>query len=210
MNNSSALRRTSASTTPPHLLERQMSMPVGPTSPQLGRAERNGMSFFDNSDGINGALSGRLVQTPRRQRNGIGYISGSGAMRPGSRDSSSGVGRDNSPAFNFPISLQRASTSSAALSTSSLESNTTADTSLAKSRLPRAGSQQRTGRQNPPAATAVRDSTRVAPTSSSRAAAPKVPRESLYGVRNGGVDITVASARRTAARRNLNGEGKWS
>ena len=210
INGANPLRRTSASTTPPHLLERQMSMPVGPSSPQLGRAERNGLGFFDGTEGA--SLSGRLAQTPRRQRNGIGYIGSSGAIRPASRDSTSGIGRESSPAFNFPTpGLQRASTSIGALSVSSGEGSGTSEPGFAKSRLPRAGSQQRAGRQNTPPVNPSRESAAGTPSSStSRAAAARVARESLYGARNGGVDVTVASARRTAARRNLNGEGKWS
>jgi serine/threonine protein kinase len=89
-------RRTS-STTPPHLLERQMSIP---TSPQLGRSERASMNMFELP----------AAQTPRRQRNGV-YVNGSGIIRPASREGSSYI-RENSPAFSMPT-LARAMTSSA-------------------------------------------------------------------------------------------------
>ena len=90
-------RRTS-STTPPHLLDRQMSMP---TSPQLGRSERASMNMYEPL----------VAQTPRRQRNGV-YVNGSSVMRPASRDGSTYV-RENSPAFAMP-SLTRAHTASVA------------------------------------------------------------------------------------------------
>ncbi|OCT51556.1 Cytokinesis protein sepH [Cladophialophora carrionii] len=90
-------RRTS-STTPPHLLDRQMSMP---TSPQLGRSERASMNMYELP----------VAQTPRRQRNGV-YVNGSSIMRPASRDGST-YARENSPAFAMP-SLTRANTASVA------------------------------------------------------------------------------------------------
>ncbi|KIW46831.1 uncharacterized protein PV06_02463 [Exophiala oligosperma] len=102
-------RRTS-STTPPHLLERQMSMP---TSPQLGRSERASMNMYDPPG----------AQTPRRQRNGV-YVNGTSVMRPASRDGSTYV-RENSPAFAMP-SLTRANTASAV-----------SEVNINKSRLPR-------------------------------------------------------------------------
>lgn len=102
-------RRTS-STTPPHLLDRQMSMP---TSPQLGRSERASINMYDAP----------AAQTPRRQRNGV-YVNGTSVMRPASRDGSSYV-RENSPAFAMP-SLTRANTASAVT-----------EMTLNKSRLPR-------------------------------------------------------------------------
>lgn len=102
-------RRTS-STTPPHLLDRQMSMP---TSPQLGRSERASMNMYEPP----------VAQTPRRQRNGI-YVNGTSIMRPASRDGSTYV-RENSPAFAMP-GLTRANTASAAT-----------EMTVNKSRLPR-------------------------------------------------------------------------
>lgn len=102
-------RRTS-STTPPHLLDRQMSMP---TSPQLGRSERASINMFDAP----------VSQTPRRQRNGV-YVNGTSVMRPASRDGSTYV-RENSPAFAMPA-LTRANTASAVT-----------EMTVNKSRLPR-------------------------------------------------------------------------
>lgn len=118
-------RRTS-STTPPHLLERQMSMP---TSPQLGRSERASINMYDAP----------VAQTPRRQRNGV-YVNGSNVMRPASRDGS-GYVRENSPAFVMP-SLTRAQTASAV-----------PEMGVNKSRLPRQStasvvSQHRLSRQS--------------------------------------------------------------
>ena len=110
------LRRTSASTTPPHILERQMSMP---SSPQLARSERASMGFFDAPE--------RLAQTPRR-RNGPSYLNGSNGIRPVSREGPTYL-REGSPAFAAP-SLSRASTSS---STSTLVNEVTVN----KSRHPR-------------------------------------------------------------------------
>ncbi len=105
-------RRTS-STTPPHLLDRQMSMP---TSPQLGRSERASINMFEVP----------AAPTPRRQqRNGV-YVNGTNVMRPASRDGSSYV-RENSPAFAAMPSLTRANTASAV----------TDMTTINKSRLPR-------------------------------------------------------------------------
>lgn len=118
-------RRTS-STTPPHLLERQMSMP---TSPQLGRSERASINMYDAP----------VAQTPRRQRNGV-YVNGTNVMRPASRDGSVYV-RESSPAFVMP-SLTRAQTASAV-----------PEMGVSKSRLPRQStasvvSQHRLSRQS--------------------------------------------------------------
>lgn len=113
-------RRTSSGTTPPHLLERQMSMP---TSPQLGRSDRASMSLFDPP----------VAQTPRRQRNGV-YLNGSSGVRPVSREGPTYL-RDGSPAFAMP-SLTRAQTSSAAV-----------EMTVNKSRLPRQATGTRLARQ---------------------------------------------------------------
>ena len=114
-------RRTSSGTTPPHLLERQMSMP---TSPQLGRSDRASMSLFDPP----------VAQTPRRQRNGV-YMNGSSVVRPVSREGPTYL-RDGSPAFAMP-SLTRAQTSSAAV-----------EMTVNKSRLPRQATGTRLARQS--------------------------------------------------------------
>jgi serine/threonine protein kinase len=105
-------RRTS-STTPPHLLDRQMSMP---TSPQLGRSERASINMFEPVP---------AAPTPRRQRNGGVYVNGASVMRPASRDGSTYV-RENSPAFAMP-GLTRANTAGAVADM----------TTVNKSRLPR-------------------------------------------------------------------------
>lgn len=212
LNGAGALRRTSASTTPPHLLERQMSMPIGPSSPQMGRAERSGMGFFDGPDGVAVGLSGRMAQTPRRQRNGVGYTNGPTSIRPASRDDGLGVGREVSPAIVSPIPcLNRASTTLGNISSPSLSSGNVGEIGVAKSRLPRGMSTgpHRMARQSTAYANVSRDTgTSVVATMSG---ANESARESLYGARNGGVvDITVASARRTTARRHPNGDGKWS
>jgi hypothetical protein len=212
LNGGGALRRTSASTTPPHLLERQMSMPIGPSSPQLGRSERSSMGFFDGSDGVGVGLSGRMAQTPRRQRNGIGYINGSAAIRPASRDGGLGAGRESSPAINLPVpALQRASTTVGSINSPSVNGANVNEIGVAKSRLPRgmAGGQYRTSRQSTAHANGSRDTGGT--TAATTTAATRISRDSLYGARNGGaVDITVASARRTTARRHPSGDGKWS
>lgn len=117
------MRRTSSGTTPPHLLDRQMSMP---TSPQLGRSERASISLFDPP----------VAQTPRRQRNGV-YLNGSSGIRPVSREGPTYL-RDGSPAYAMP-SLQRAQTASAAV-----------EMTVSKSRLPRqaTGPSHRLSRQS--------------------------------------------------------------
>jgi hypothetical protein len=214
LNGAGALRRTSASTTPPHLLERQMSMPIGPTSPQLGRAERSSMGFFDGSDVVGVGLSGRMAQTPRRQRNGIGYLSGSTAIRPASRDGGLGIGRESSPAINLPVpALQRASTSGGSMSSPTISGGSVNEIGVAKSRLPRgmAGGPNRMNRQSAAHVNGSRETGgSTAGSSNTTSGLTRAPREGLYGPRNGGVDITVASTRRTTARRHPSGDGKWS
>ncbi|RMZ87937.1 hypothetical protein DV736_g4835, partial [Chaetothyriales sp. CBS 134916] len=115
------MRRTSSSTTPPHLLERQITIP---TSPQLGRAERASLNLFDPP----------AAQTPRRQRNGV-YLNNTSAARPISRDGPTYI-RDSSPAFAVP-SLSRAHTASAV-----------AEMTVNKSRLPRQTAASRLSRRS--------------------------------------------------------------
>jgi hypothetical protein len=216
LNGAVVLRRTSASTTPPHLLERQMSMPIGPGSPQLGRPDRSSMGLFDGSDGVVVGLSGRLAQTPRRQRNGIGYINGSAAIRPVSRDGGSGVGRESSPGIILPHipALQRASTTVGSINTSSVSGSNANEIGVAKSRLPRGttGGHQRIPRQSTTQVNGSRDSGgTTASTVGTPSGVNRTSRESLYGARNGSaVDITVASAKRSTARRRPSGDAKWS
>ncbi len=185
-----AVRRTSASTTPPHLLERQMSMP---SSPQLGRSERASMGFFDGPERV-------ISQTPRRQRNGIGYINGSSAIRPASRDGPSMV-REGSPAFTIP-SISRTNTAGVGAG----------EVAITKSRLPRTATGHRLSRQP----TRTDSSVGLASSGSSTPASSGTPahvrtRESQYFDRKHASDVTVASnARRTTARRTPGGDGKWS
>lgn len=184
-----AMRRTSSSTTPPHLLERQMSMP---TSPQLGRSERASMGFFDPP-------AERIAQTPRRQRNGVTYTNGSSVIRPVSRDGATYI-RDGSPALTVPP-LQRANTATAAVG----------EPSMNKSRLPRTTPAQR------PSKTPVRVDAGVlsnskedrlnSPTPISSSAITEARRKenahASGGYRNRAVEVTVASsARRTMTRRH--------
>ncbi|ERF70625.1 Cytokinesis protein sepH [Endocarpon pusillum Z07020] len=214
LNGTGALRRASASTTPPHLLERQMSMPIGPSSPQLGRSERSSMGFFDGSDGVAVGLSGRLAQTPRRQRNGVGYLNGSTAIRPASREGPNGLGRESSPAINLPVpALQKASTTIGSINSPSVNAGNANEIGVVKSRLPRGmvGGQYRMSRPSTTNGNGSRDTGGSAAGPGTKTpGATRVSRESLYGARNGGVDITVASARRTTARRHPSGDGKWS
>lgn len=214
LNGGGALRRTSASTTPPHLLERQMSMPIGSSSPQIGRSERSSMGYFDGSDGVGVGLPGRMAQTPRRQRNGLGYINGSTAIRPASRDGGTGVGRESSAAVNLPPvpALQRASTTVGNISSTSVHGGNVSEIGVGKSRLPRgnAGGQHRISRQSTAPTNSSRDSGGSIPGSTEApSGSGKSARESFYGARNGNVDITVASARRTTARRHPSGDGRW-
>ena len=187
-----AVRRASSSTTPPHLLERQMSMP---TSPQLGRSERASMAFFEAPERV-------ASQTPRRQRNGVGYINGSAVMRPGSKDGPSMV-REGSPAFILP-SINRANTTT----------SVAGDVTIAKSRLPRTATGYRSSRQPP-----GRDSNVGLGAMASGSSTPTSggtpshlrTKESQYFDRKHASDVTVASnARRTTARRTPAGDGKWS
>lgn len=186
------VRRASASTTPPHLLERQMSMP---TSPPLGRSERASIGFFDAPDRV-------VSQTPRRQRNGVGYINGSAAVRPGSKDGPTMV-REGSPAFIVP-SINRSNT------TPSGGGDAAAG---AKSRLPRTATGYRSSRQPP--RTDLNVSLGPVTSGSSTPVSAGTPshirtRESQYFDRKHASDVTVASnARRATARRTPAGDGKW-
>lgn len=188
-----AVRRTSASTTPPHLLERQMSMP---TSPQLGRSERSSMSgFFEVPERA-------ISQTPRRQRNGVGYINGSAAMRPASKDGPS-IMRESSPAFVLP-SMNRSNTGSSGGS----------EAGAAKSRLPRTAAGYRLARQPTRTDSSVGINSMSSGSSTPASAGTPVhvrTRESQYFDRKHASDVTVASnARRTTVRRTPGGDGKWS
>lgn len=215
-NGAGALRRTSASTTPPHLLDRQMSIPIGASSPQLGRSERSSIGLFDASDGVGVGMLGRVAQTPKRQRNGIAYMNGSTAIRPASRDGGSGKGRESSPAVSLAIpALQRAITSVGSIHSTSVNGGSANDVGVAKSRLPRgtAGGPHRMSGQSTAHVNGTRDTGGSTVYSiGTRSGVTRASRESLYEGRNGvsGVDITVASARRSAARRHPSGDGKWS
>jgi hypothetical protein len=222
LNGAGAFRRTSSSTTPPHLLERQMSMPIGPSSPQIGRSERSSIGFFDGSDGVGVGPAGRAAQTPRRGRNGLGYLSGSTAIRPESRDGTDGLGKENSTGAKFPIApLQRASTTVGAVNSPSLNGGSMSEMAVARSRLPRGMSAgpPRMSRQSTAHVNGSRDSGGKMASATSAASSAGTPsdssrnsREHLAGPKNGGggVDITIASTRRTTARRRLSGDGKWS
>jgi serine/threonine protein kinase len=196
------LRRTSANTTPPHMLERQMSMP---TSPQLGRSERGSMGFFDPPE--------RLAQTPRR-RNGPTYMNGSSGIRPMSREGPTYL-REGSPAFTAP-SLSRAST------TSTFASEVTVN----KSRLPRQSTTSiRPSRQSTIARTDSSASTRAngssangTPTHGPNHAAEARRKENVYihgrhqsrdSTSNGTRETATSTARRTTARRNVVPEESW-
>ena len=114
------MRRQSSSTTPPHLIERQ----IIPTSPQLSRPSIN---YFDGSD--------RVTQTPRRTRNNMPYVNGVNGIRPVSREGSTTYVRDgSSPAVP---ALARAQTSSAI-----------SDLTVSRSRLPRQSGAHRLSRQS--------------------------------------------------------------
>lgn len=122
------MRRTSSSTTPPHLLERQMSMPSSPavertqklSQPQLHH--RSSVGYFDGSGP---AIELRVAQTPRRSRPGIG-INGT---RSGSKEGSNGNG---SPAYTIGRSLTSNNNG-----TSAGHGSTESLVAIGKSRLPR-------------------------------------------------------------------------
>jgi len=184
-------RRTSA-TTPPHLLERQMSMP---TSPQLGRSERASINLYDAPG----------AQTPRRQRNSV-YVNGTNGIRPASRDGSTYV-RENSPAFAIP-SLTRASTASVV-----------SDMTVAKSRLPRqATTAHRLSRQRT-RESMVSSGSKASGSNTPLSLTPAVDarREENHrythnqGPGYGQVEVTVASSasRRTTARRHPTADERW-
>lgn len=174
----SMMRRTSSGTTPPHLLERQMSMP---TSPQLGRAERTSMSFFDPP----------AAQTPRRQRNGV-YVNGASVVRPLSREGPTYI-RENSPAFVVP-SLTRAQTASSAV-----------EMSVNKSRLPRQATNTRLSRQSTrESLVGPRDNGQMTPSTLTPVAESK--RKETQ--RNGQVEVTIARRNNTARRTTT--EDRWS
>lgn len=193
------VRRTSASTTPPHLLERQMTMP---SSPQLGRSERASMGFFDGPERV-------ISQTPRRQRNGVGYsVNGSSAAtRPASKDGTSMVReREGSPASFIMPGISRSNT------TSSVGTGGANDVTMAKSRLPRTSTSvySRLSRQPTTRTDLTASSGSNTPASSGTPAHVRT-RESQYFDRKHASDVTVAtSARRTTARRTPAGDGKWS
>lgn len=216
LNGAGALRRTSASSTPPHLLERQLSMPIGASSPQLGRSERCSIGLFEASDGVGVGLPGRVLQTPRRQRNGIAYMNGSTAVRPASQDGGSCMGREGSPAVSLPVpALQRVSTTVGNVNSASVNGGSMNDIGVSKSRLPRgmAGGPHRMSGQSTAHVNGTRDTGGSKVYSAGKTSGvARPPRESFYGGRNGdsGVDITIASARRTTARRHPSRDGKWS
>lgn len=114
------IRRPSSSTTPPHMMERQ----IMPTSPQLSRPSIN---YYDGTE--------RIAQTPRRQRNGISYVNGASIIRPVSREGATAYAREGSPVVP---ALTRAHTSSAIIG----------DVSASRSRLPRQSGAHRLSRQS--------------------------------------------------------------
>ena len=228
-----AVRRTSASTTPPHLLERQMSMPA---SPNLSRAERPSMgSFFDVPER---GPPMQVQQTPRRQRNGVTYINGTGhGLRPVSRDGSAAIvtnmnhnlvvgmsiARTGSPAFSAQPLLNRTNTTGHITSHTDLNGSATdlsTNLGIQKSRLPRQSTIPETSSSHSPAPDRnprlSRQSTRdnIHSSSPSIASATARPRQSLYNNRQQ-PEVTVASsARRTIARKArdtaASGEARWS
>ena len=184
-----AMRRTSSGTTPPHLLERQMSMP---TSPQLGRSDRSSISFFDPAD--------RIVQTPRRQRNGVGYLNGSGPIRPVSRDGT-GYYRDGSSVFITP-----------SISRSGIVQGSN-ETSGSKSRLPRQATGHRLARQStrPDLAATNGHSTDSTAVVGSAPATDTRRKENAVNGRHAGPEVTMNNAagpRKVASRRQP--EERWS
>lgn len=124
------MRRTSSSTTPPHLLERQMSMPSSPAVErnqklsQQHLPHRSSVGYFDGSGAV---VELRVAQTPRRSRPGVG----NSGTRPGSTEGRNGSA---SPAYMVGRTL----TSTSYQSGSNLGSGSTESlVSVGKSRLPR-------------------------------------------------------------------------
>ena len=206
------LRRTSTNTTPPHLLERQMSTPASPR-PSIGwdvgqNKDRDSIVYYDRPD--------RAVQTPRRGRTGIG-ITGmpSYGIRPTSRDGLSGRSANgihspvqpSSPAFNLPSS--RASVN--------IAGNTSHDTLGSRSRLPRTTtttSAARAPRQQPLRAEPNLSNLQENSLSrSSGMAASRANRDKLHlqNGRDGRQGDVEAANTRKVPRRQTSGEvGRWS
>ena len=180
------MRRTSSGATPPHLLERQMSMP---TSPKLNRSERSSISFFEPA-------AERLVQTPRRQRNGVGYINGGNAVRPVSREGSAYV-RDGSPAFIVP-----------SISKAHVTPNVMGEVASNKSRLPRQSTAHRLSRQ-PTRTELLMNGSRDAGIGSSPTADVR-RKENAYNIRSAAEVHVANSARKPTAKRQGQREERWT
>lgn len=125
-------RRTSTNTIPPHLLERQMSMPASPRSnagwEPREALDRDGTIYYDRPE--------RVAQTPRRNRTSVMGVNGiSYGLRPTSRD-----GTNNRSTTGFPISSTPSSPAFNLPQARANGSNTNtpgSDGQSARSRLPR-------------------------------------------------------------------------
>lgn len=189
------MRRTSSGTASPFVLERQLSMP---TSPQLGRSERASMSFFDAPE--------RITQTPRRPRNGVGYMNGSAVMRPASREGATYF-RENSPAFVTP-----------SVSRTGVPPGTASEMSVNKSRLPRQAPGHRLSRQPTRPESVISNGSHAGENGTPIVSTPVTDtrrKENVYTTRQNASEVTVAgstsaSARKLVGRRQQPPEGKWT
>lgn len=205
------LRRTSTTTTPPHLLDRQLGVPGSPRAStgwdSRESLDRDSTIYYDRPD--------RVVQTPRRTRTSV--ISSSGAsyaMRPTSRDGLGGrsatelqIGSTpGSPAFGLQSSRVNGNAAS----------GTGGDFVNARSRLPRTTST----RTNTPRQQPLRTDSNLSNASTqsngairSSALASRTGRDKSYqnGRDVGSMEPEVTNSRRLGRRQTSAGDnGQWS
>ena len=212
------MRRTSSSTTPPHLLERQMSKTNIPSSPGIERQQhrlqhRSSTSYFDTAGSVGPAVEMRIAQTPRRIRAGLGV---NGSARTGSKD---GAG---SPAY----SLGRTNSTS---TYGGSRDGTVESAGVVKSRLPRTATTASTASSRARPAVSTRHSVmgdmtdmeryreescpngRSTPTASSNLKREKDREKDNNRERDRRVrEVTTTTARRVARRQTSAGETGWS
>ena len=206
-----ALRRTSANTTPPGLRERQMSLPTSPRASSgwdsRDGLDRDGIVYYDRPD--------RLVQTPRRSRPSAVVASAvSYGLRPSSRDGLNGrlagalhgPSTPSSPAFGLASSRTNGNSGA----------NSSVELAGARSRLPRTTSTTtRSSRQQP-----LRSEPNLSNIAGNGVAGarnhtanPRVTREKVYhGLREAESAEPELPSSRRMARRQTSGDhgGKWS
>ena len=169
-----------------------------PTSPQLGRTERASISFFDAPE--------RITQTPRRPRNGVGYVNGSAVMRPASREGATYF-RESSPAFVTP-----------GVSRAGVPASGSSDMSVNKSRLPRQAPGHRLSRQSTRPESVISNGSHSGDSTTPVTSTPATDsrrKENVYSGRHHASEVTVtsgatASSRKIVSRRQNPPEGRWT